>query len=78
MKVENNARTFNTYAGMGSESNIPIRLEIAARVVQGFLANTSVSISEYAWERQCQAIARDCLVLADALIEAHNETCETS
>lgn len=66
MKVDKNKPISEDAWG---ESNIPIRLEIASRILAGMFAQDR-SMHEVA------VMALNALEYADALIQAHNETCE--
>ena len=69
MKVDKNAPIFKHIPEIaGSQySNLPIRLEIASRILAGMWARPVDQICLY---------PEKALAAADALIEAHNKTCE--
>jgi hypothetical protein len=64
MKVDKNRILFS---GDSSWSNIPLRLEIAARLLAGAV-NSDFGVS--------QGDIREALQAADLLIEEHNKTCD--
>lgn len=67
MKVDKNQPTSAVYSPDTGliPSGIPLRLEIAARILAAQWASTLTMVSPY-----------EALEQADALIQAHNETCE--
>lgn len=69
MKVHRNSPSFVIVPNNESGSCIPVRLEIASRLIAGraFLFNDTISRDGY---------IRSALEFADLLIQAHNETCE--
>jgi hypothetical protein len=77
MKVNGNAPTIETRAEFTSEhalgerlmSNMPIRLEIAARILAGWAANTNGVIGSVDVD--------SALSFADSLIAAHNASSES-
>jgi hypothetical protein len=73
MKVDKNALTFKLSGdgngNCGTESNIPIRLELASRIMAGMFAN-DLTVNHQ------RVMAESALIYADALIEAHNKTVE--
>jgi hypothetical protein len=83
VKVDKNAPTFGGTETMGqtisqhSRSNIPIRLEIAARILASIAAPVVQSAGEYESGSTARSLNRMpdvALHLADRLIEAHNST----
>ena len=74
MKVKPNDLSVPTYYGKGVavEGGIPIRLEIAARLLGGFMGRPDFIPSEKDRDKNCKGA----LIYADALIKAHNETAD--
>lgn len=52
----------------GSYANLPLRLELASRLLSGMISNGGTSLIVTASK------AQDALMLADLLIKLHNET----
>jgi len=58
-----------------TESNIPIRLEIASRIMAGNFGWYVERVKKLLSTVTYGDIAADVLIVTDALIKAHNETC---
>lgn len=59
--------TSDPFKNIKSVGGIPLRLHVAAMFMAPFCGEVSRSKIEVA--------AKDCLMMADALIKAHNDTC---
>jgi len=74
MKVDKNQRVHASNSGYSQLGGMPLRLEIASKLLAGGLANAAVS--DVFNRMQDKVIALRALQLADILIAAHNETCD--
>lgn len=66
MKLEKNVQYFAEETCTG----IPARVALAAKFLAGILSDPSVE------DLPAIDFCKECLALADRLIEAHNQTCE--
>ncbi len=77
MEVNGNDPTFtgelDQQTGRPAGSNIPIRLEIASRILAGIAGNSEII---QASNGNGDVLVKRSLSLADALIEAHNRSIE--
>lgn len=79
MKVDKNSPTYpyaykDLQGCLISNEGIPLRLEIAARLLAAQVSNSDTDFSKV--EKNIKEISELFLEFSDKLIEAHNETCE--
>lgn len=79
MKVNGNEQTFTFDHEIGaiSGSNIPIRLEIASRILVGVIAANDHTNVDWHTEEIVDKQIKNALRYADALIAEHNKTEDT-
>lgn len=60
-----------TRDAINEQSGIPVRLEIAATIMSGWISTFTAKTFE---DMNHAGVAEECLILADELMEAHNRT----
>lgn len=77
MKISKNHPCYPVTTGnVVYNHGIPLRLEIASRIMAAAYSNSSPDLNPKLRNITIEQTALDCLYVADKLIDAHNKTCE--